>query len=181
MKKSTRKNLRKIRKITCWCIFFVITLRIMLSVTWNAGKFSFTILKTQFQLVSIYDSIYNYEIDREDYERYAKTSGLRVYQKSADECDKQIKKLAEKRKSIVNSDNSVIAFAAKNGVSIFVILLGASIITFLIAMWTLSFYQFKIRDLILCELKIAKFLIKKMQHIFLIIYKASLMLRDKLD
>lgn len=177
MKKSTKRNLRKIRKITCWFIFCIITLVIMMKVTWNAGRFSLTILKTQFQLISIYDSIQHYEIDRDDYERYAKTSGLQVYQKSAEKCDEQITKLAKKRKDIVNSDDSVIAFAAKNGVSIFIILLGVSIIALLIAMWVISFHHWRILNLIIYEMKIVRLCIKKIRSFF---SKAFLMLGDKL-
>lgn len=132
--KKTKKVYRALVRLS----LMIATIVAMLFVSVNVSK----ITVTQFRLGMIYRDIEAAESSREYAASQAQSHNggtTKYYQSQADSADEEIEYLLQKRYDIQHSDDSLVAWAAKDGFEISIFLLSTGALISIIGVWYLVF------------------------------------------
>lgn len=172
---KNKKNRRSILKL----LLFIGTMVSMMGVTVLICSTSLVILNTQYRLFNIYTEISKLENQRIYNHNMATVSigeTKRNFQRKSDGADAEIPHLYAKRKKIENSNNLYVKFAARNGISVPMILIGFISVISLVALWTILLYQYNYVKLIKLECMICKFIMRVV--ILALLYPIVLLFSD---
>lgn len=153
--KSTNRNTRhtvhhtrrytRIRVSATKLFLAFITLLVMVVGTLNVGKVGVQILGTQFRMLHYYNSISDCESQRNYYQELAYSSqgsARRNMQAQADDFDAKIDVYSEKRTNLMESNDPIIAFAAKDQFDFLMLLLGISCFGVIALVWCFVHHHF---------------------------------------
>lgn len=148
---------------TLTCLFLIIsTLMLMAIGTFYVGRVGIKILGTQAMMAHYYLKIDSCEDQRDYYQELAYTScgeARRSMQNQADSMDTAIENYTAKRTALAQSNDPIVAFAAKNQFDLVMVILGIACLVVIAAVWYLVYHRFA--DLIWTEEKIFNLVVSK--------------------
>lgn len=128
MTRTSKKRFKKVWNAVARLVLVVATVVAIFYVTCFLASFGGKIIWTQARMGYYHSKISDLEADREYYQKIASEAVIaeqrKVYQNEADNADKAIQNYSETRKSLHNSSDPIVAFAAKNDFEFSKLLLG---------------------------------------------------------
>lgn len=169
--KNLRNFFNKNREDLLKLFLFIVTLVVMVGVTISICSSALIILNTQYRLFNIYTEIIELENQRTYNHDMAIASigETRItFQEKSDAADAEIPHLYTERKKIENSNNLYVKFAARNGISVPMILIGFIPIISLVALWAILLYKYNYTKVIKWECMICKCIIRVLLLVLLL-------------
>lgn len=128
MTRTSKKRFKKAWNVVARLILSVATLVAIVYVACFLGSFGGKIVWTQIRMGYYHSKISDLEADREYYQQIASEAVIaeqrKAYQNQADNADKAIQNYSDTRKSLHDSSDPIVAFAAKNDFEFSKLLLG---------------------------------------------------------
>lgn len=128
MTRTSKKRFKKVWNAVTRLILAIVTVVAIVYVTCFLGSFGGKIVWTQIRMGYYHSKISDLEADREYYQKIASEATIaeqrKAYQNQADNADKAIQNYSDIRKSLHDSSDPIVAFAAKNDFEFSKLLLG---------------------------------------------------------
>lgn len=128
MTRTSKKRFKKVWNAVTRLILAIVTIVAIVYVTCFLGSFGGKIVWTQIRMGYYHSKISDLEADREYYQKIASEAVIaeqrKAYQNQADNADKAIQNYSDTRKSLHDSSDPIVAFAAKNDFEFSKLLLG---------------------------------------------------------
>lgn len=128
MTRTSKKRFKKVWNAVTRLILAIVTIVAIVYVTCFLGSFGGKIVWTQIRMGYYHSKISDLEADREYYQQVASEAVIaeqrNAYQNQADNADKAIQNYSDTRKSLHDSSDPIVAFAAKNDFEFSKLLLG---------------------------------------------------------